>query len=225
MSFITQIPSFVLRGIDPKVVLTRYLSGEFSGLSFQPGNLSKIPTKVTTVNILPLQTSTIHDALYVYRDRSEKIRHRVFSGQKAYESYMKGEKTEIECENCGRMYNSLDISGIPVKRSEIVVDAYLIPLLYTEGSYCKTKCAYTGWHEYQRVSYTFRDSALKNAEIWLREMYAKECPGKVLEITNDRRLLKRFGGSLDYDEWDTDKYVKIPGINIIPTKGIYAKQT
>jgi len=224
MSWATIIPSFLLRTIDPRDIISRYVKGDFSKLIWNPSGISKIPTNTSTISILSIQSSNINDGVYAYRDRSDTIRYRVFSNQVNFECYLKGEDRELECENCGKMYKSSNQKGIPIQKTFFIENGCTFPVAYCEGSYCSTRCAYTGWVDEKRVSSKNFSSAIKNAEIILREIYAQECPGKILKTTNDRRLLKKFGGSLEYDEWIGDSEYSPCNIHLIPVKGMYAKQ-
>lgn len=72
---------------------------------------------------------------------------------------------------------------------------------------------------YTLVPLRFRDISYQNTETYIRELFEQMHPDKKLKSI-DRRLLKRFGGTLDYNEWKSGKYeyVRLSNVYVTPVK-------
>lgn len=222
---------FTIRGIDPRAILDRYTSGFYSNRHLKTKDETRVETlKIAPINIIPLNDSTVDDDLYVYKDRHDKIRINVFTNQNEYKHYISDTPIDSrECLNCRNSFNHEPIR-IPISRKLVNVGGTVVLIYYGHGYYCDCRCALSALVRERSQSYRYRNSAMTNSEMYLREIYRYITGSdKKLVRANDVMLLKKFGGSLDYPDWkgntyieSKDNYIK-PKIISVPMKGVYNK--
>lgn len=231
MSIVKVSPGFVIRGINSRDILTKYANGGYKDVRLKIQDHPKNETvRVAPINIVPINGSKPQDSLYVYRDRFDQLRINVFSNQEEFENSADSTEREKECHYCLDKFKH-DPLRIPVSKIIYTIHNIKTAVYFGLGVYCDEHCAFSSLIESQALDHKFRDIGLKMSEIYLREIFKMRCPNKVLTRANDKRLLKRFGGSLEYGEWRTntyrhekDTYIR-PSVGLIPIKGVYQKVT
>jgi hypothetical protein len=222
-------PSFLLKGVDPHKVAEDYFSGKFAGLTWErPTTEKKI--NAGPIVMIPINENNPESAKLVFSEKNSYKRVVVFSNQEQYDKYNKGDITKHKCDNC-RIKFDHNTDCIPLYKENIYCpDPYdknaiiKVTAYWGTGTYCDLICTFSAYKQYNQVPIRFRDVSYNNSELYIREIFLLRHPGETLRSL-DRRLLKKFGGSLDYNEWkrDAHEYTRIPGLYILPVKVPYEK--
>lgn len=135
--------------------------------------------------------------------------------------------------NCMVCFKELEASeggGYPIKYSENTVMSpegrrSLNYVLWCEGSFCTLNCALLHLERNRKGVESARDGHKVDSIRILKFLHRLMHPdADDLRPANDPMLLKRFGGSLDYEEWSKgDSYDRTNGVILVPAKVQYLK--
>lgn len=179
-------PTFLLKGIDVKSLLTNYNSAHLSGYSFDKKKL-----EVTTIGI---------SNSYVFRNKDNFTINLVFSNTCKLE--------EKICRYCCLRFTHQSI-GIPIAIHE---ENNSLIVTTTKVS-CDFRCSLSLIRQYKRRQN--KDTNFIHSEQMLRYIFAGVYPGKELIEAPDPDLAAWNGGSLSLDEYKNEKFIYTPCNNII----------
>lgn len=229
-NIISYVPSFVVRGINPENVLKKYLQKDYSQIRYTFKE-NRTVAGGAPINVVAVHNSTVNDGIYIYRDRGDSNRIIAFTNQKEYETFLKTNSFSKDriCEHCGEKVGDEGM-GIPTERKLAEFDGGNIYLLYSTGNYCDFMCMYTAFNQKHSLPYQMRDYSLNESYRLIKWYHNTYLPDKPFQQTNDVRLLKRYGGPLEYTEWKKNIYHKMGNVTVspplqLPSKGVYIKST
>lgn len=230
-------PTFLLKGIDPNVVIRDYVQGKFSR---QPIQKEKIQIAHASSIIAPTYGNSNHLPVFAVQDRNNGKVIYATTGHEDLEVFTRtGDMPETggRCLYCVRDYTGMR-TGYPIAYQEqtVLTNASMDPrdakyrVFYTfwvEGSFCSYECALSYLNLHGNKSADYRDPTMRDAEQMLHQLYNLIHPNSgVLHPSQDHRLLKCNGGSLTDAEWGDVKhqYRRTDRILLIPAKVEYLQQ-
>lgn len=223
-SLVSINPSFLLRGIEMKTILTNYLAGKYHKL--QPKTKLVISNAKTSLTFRPgsnICSTSTEDESYVYKDRSAGTALVTTTNSKVYLAYKKGtlsKETHI-CNWCRQPFTG-DPVGIPVQLKILKDGTYVF---YIDDPHYKThECALAALDHINSGASSSRDPLYLDSEQMLRLMYFKQYPNKGhLRKAPDWRLHSGNGGPLSETEFSANSsvYVRTPNLIFAPVKVEY----
>lgn len=209
---VTCLPSFLLRGIDLKEILTYYRDGKYRDL-IPSGKISSR----TSLFFHPTAGGTVEDETYVYRDKTDHSRTIVTTNHRIYLAYKKNSlNSEIQICNWCRQPFTGDPVGIPVR---MTTHEDGTTIFYIDDPHYKTyECALASLEN--TISLT-RDPLYLNSEQFLRLAHHLQYPARgILRKAPDWRLHKGNGGPLTTEEFETNSsiYLRTNRIIFTPVK-------
>lgn len=217
-------PTFLLKGLDCKRLITDYNSGFFSRVPIQK---EKIKSSKTNLVLAQEYGTSNHDPMFSVKDKYNSNVVIATIGHNDFEIFTKsGGKlsTGGRCDFCKEDIIGTPV-GIPVGYQESTVlqevdGIYYNRVIYTfwvERRCCDCECA---------LAYAKRDSALRDSERLLKMMHRFMHPkADVLVPAQDSGLLLSNGGPLTKEQWKEKKheYVRTDRVLIIPAKTEYIR--
>lgn len=248
---ITQInPTFILRGIDPAKVVSKYNEGLFETVTFPK---EKVRLADTSIAVVPSYGTNAYSPIYSLKDKNSKPIIMATSNHVAFEVFTtSGGKPLMggRCEWCREDFKH-ESCGVAVAHKKIVFTVFngvgvldpsdLGPFDYqdekgiiyrdtntfwTEGIFCDMECALAQAELYSRLPFYRQDvhyvDSLSLTRYLHRLLYPDSPP---LTPAPDYRLLKSNGGSLTYEEYKNKRYTykRTSNILLIPAKISYIR--
>lgn len=217
------IPSFILR-IDSSEILKNYLQGKYKTLVQTKTDTSKI--KVVNIDFVTIDknTDSVDNPIFIFNDKNSNSHTIVFSNHEEYDAYVHNKKLTRRCQLCFREFDH------PPERIPLSIeDRYLdnpetntkirTKIIWSTGVYCHPNHCYTGICMITSRNRKFNNYIYNNSEFIYRNICNLRFPNLELKEV-DITLLKRFGGSLDQEEFDDPKftYKHIENFYIVPVK-------
>lgn len=209
------VPTFLLKGVDPKVVLSQYQKGFFNR---EP--VEKSPIKEGASNFFRRKYSTdVNDGVFKINNKNNFNIIIATTGHELCKNFPE-DKLGGRCRMCNRDFTH-ERTGIPVAHDvctlaseEGMLEIYNV--FWTHGVFCNDRCVY-GFLD------SFKDP-YPNSLAWLKTMHSIRYPNdRDFRPCNDPFLLKINGGSLEDEEWETQYFSPIGNVLLIPVKTEYFK--
>lgn len=229
MAVLQQNPTFLLREVDPNVVIAQYLSGQFTYPT------SKIVINSTPAGLVePIYGTDPQEGLYTVKDKSNNRLIMASTNQNHYNLYKSnGEKMPMGgcCEVCKRQFSTQSL-GIILKISRLtIVDEHGVfhPKLevWMEGCMDSFECVLFATRRELAKMAQYR-TCTDASERYLHELFYLMHPNQkeVLTPCNDPRLLECNGGSLNYEQWSNHRheYQDTGHVIAIPAKKEWMRQ-
>lgn len=230
-------PSFLLKGIDPNVLLARYQAGAFTKIQKKK---SKIKINANVSILAPIYGSTNQSPIFCVKDRNNCNIVVVTTGHADYEIFTKSGgilSTGGRCDHCKDDFDSIAI-GYPIgyQENSILLNSdpdpqngryRVIHTFWVEGKFCSFECALGYVRLILSKPADYRDTTIRDSERLLKFLYKLMHPkGGILRPAQDPRLLKSNGGSLTKEQWIDNRhiYIRTDRILMIPAKVEYVQQ-
>lgn len=219
---LTQVPTFLLRGVSFLEVLGNYRMGKYA--AYFPETNDNIDIVITpAVKIETKQVSTDQTSgIYTTRNKSNGIETVATTGVEAYISYLSSDSGKPvqggKCMNCRRSFSHVSI-GIPISVDRKGKEWFVT----TFGVTCSYECSLSAWRKRYGTKGT-RDHRYFDGEQLLKLLYSKAYPnGGVLREADDPDLLICNGGSLDEEQYNRSLHgwMPIAGFISVPAKMQY----
>jgi len=191
MSLVKREPSIYLK-VETDKIKEKYLRGEYKNIRL--ARIPKLKGKKENKNIVDIYSRDNSQQVWSTRAEGREIVIAT-SGCRLYDQ----EEFCLECLWCRYPINRDHVPVlIPHKMKEEKVDGQIVEIYYGTDHHCNFNCAMA--HIENSNNYN-RDN-----ELLLLNLFEFIHPGKKLVSANDYRLLKKNGGSLDYDKWKVENY-------------------
>jgi len=220
-------PTFLLRKIDPHQIYEQYIQGQYANIKLPP---EKITISTTPIVVQPTVGNSPESDVYTYRTKSNTIQTVVTTNHTRYQiCTTSGAETPDggECDWCWKEFKHKAV-GIPVQVDYIRDNGETITKYYVDGCMCSFECTLAELKKHYALSYRYRDPLYIDSEQLLRNLYSTMYPNAgFLRPAPDFHLLRRRGGSLNYDEFHDKKhtYERTPNVVVAPLKVQYLKQS
>jgi len=226
---VQQNPTFLLREVDPSVVISQYLSGQFS-----------YPTTKVVVNsvpvglVEPVYGTDPQEGLYTVKDKSSNRLVMASTNQNRYNLYKNnGEKMPVGgiCEVCGKEFTTQSLGMIMELSRVAIVDQqgvfHTLLEVWMDGCMDSFECALFATRQELSKMSQYRVCA-DSAERHLHELFQVMHPEQrdTLIPCNDPKLLVNKGGSLTYEQWSNRRheYRETGHVIAIPAKKEWLRQ-
>jgi hypothetical protein len=233
-----ETPSFLLKGIDPIILIAEYNDGFFSRLETTKTKL-KLSNNNNTI-LAPKYGNTCEYPIFSIKDKNNCNIIIATTGHSDYEVFTKnGGELPMggRCEHCKEDFTHLSV-GYPIAYREILAltndsddpknAVYRnLYIFWTEGKFCSFECALGYIKLILGKPWEFRDNNVIDSEKLLKLLYKFTYPkNDVLRPAQDPRLLKINGGSLTKEEWKSKQHVyfRTDRVFTFPAKVEYIQQ-
>jgi len=212
------VPTFVLKGIDPKDITEKYFKGKYNEVEIPPYRIKVSDVfHVTT----PSYGSSPEEPRYQFKDKNNASIVIVTSNSKNYDLYKRAKHFEEKdriCPYCLRnFYHEPTPVAINIEMQECDNKIYYF-FWTTNVSCCSFPCAFAWSHRESYGSHRY-----KCAYRHLKTLYRLMHPGKRIVEAPDWTLLETNGGPLSEEEYDKGsyKYERTSNIIFLPAKEEY----
>lgn len=226
--------TLMLRRIDPIIMLTKYLKGEFKTIGI-PTN--RISVSSAFINLGQRIGTDSNSKVYRFSDKSNLGQIIVTTNHDQYQ-YFKDSTNNTTKDTSGD--SSKPISFCPWCRREVLDDGIIIPTsmevdkstgkiyFYGEEVAHKFGCALSTLKYLYSCHHNYKDPLYMDADQLLHLLYYKMYPNKIgTRITEAKhwKLLESNQGPLTEDEYDSDQlgYKALPNVIMCPIKRQYVK--
>lgn len=226
---IKTIPSFLLKGVDPKKLYKDYEDGVFNRPVHYAQNI-----KLSKNNpiLAPIFGKTMADPVFAVSDRFNNSIVIATTNHVNVERFL---TTGVfppdggRCDYCKQDFTHKPI-GYPIaydEKSVLTGDTYKsMYYFWTEGEYCSYECALGDVRRLSNRSVNMVDASIYDAERLLHLLYKLQYPDHPpLLPSSDPKLLKANNGSLTTAEWRDGHhlYQRTDGIFTLPGKVTYER--
>lgn len=204
MSHITIKPTFLLKGIDAFALSNEYPKKNLASLEIKK-------KKVSSVNLTSNRGKTFRDPIFTFKGKglpqtlaTTNVKSFVFEDKKGLHT----------CEVCRREFDHKPM-GIPVSIKE-EDGVFIIFTLYTT---CDFRCTLT---LIRRLGHHVN---FEHSEEFLKLVFRKLYPDKILTPAPDPMLHVLNGGSLSQEEYTDERYTyyHLPNLILYPAKEQYTR--
>ena len=222
--FINIIPSFLLRGINPLDVLDKYYKGNYASLTRKK---LKTAIKISTISFVPVNSESTDEAFYTFKDKNGYNQLIVFSNQREYQAFIKGETITHRCNMCFKEF-TYEPERIPLHFEERYLQIpdskdqtrVKVNLVWGEGTFCCPDECFTAIRRNSDLRYRYRDPLMSNSEIIYRNICAERFPNHKLKEV-DLRYMSVLGGSIE--DKPKDSYKRLNSFVVVPVKVPYER--
>lgn len=224
-------PTFLLKGISPKILLEKYLAEQFPNREKKKISISK-----SSCILLSPYTDCNNTGVFYLKDKHNSKLIVATSGHENVQVYNKnGEYPPVggRCRSCMCDFTHTSI-GYPIAYQEmtLLVDEEkggppvykIIHKFWTEAIFCSFECALYHIKSFtQNRSNTF-GTYMQDSERYLKLLYRITYPDeKMVTCSKDPLLLISNGGSLTREQWmdKTHNYIRSHKILLLPSKMEY----
>ena len=227
-----QIPTFLLKKINPSEILKKYQDGHY----FRPiPQKRKFSLSTNCMTLAPVYSRDENDPIFALKTKNNNTAIFATSNSKNYE-VLHTDKENIKdggrCDYCKVDFNHEAI-GYPITYEEKQLLMGLeneIPrykifyIFWTEGCNCSFECCLAHLLSKTNVSVCTQDALTADSCELLHLLYRLTYPySKKLVPAQDFRLLKSNGGPLSEKEWKDNKhqYIRTTRVVTLPCKVTY----
>lgn len=231
------IPTFILKGVDPVVLLSDYQSGFFT----RPHTVkARFSVESNDPILAPSYGETNKDPIFTFKDRNNcsvifaTTEHETF---KVFTSTGGQLPEGGRCDYCKEDFTHTAI-GYPIDAQEqtiltndsndVTKAVYRVYYVFwTEGEFCDFECMLGYIRNILSRPAEYRDTTLRDSERMAKKLYYLTYPNAPpLRPASDPRLLKSRRGSLTREQWKNQShiYVRTDRVLMIPAKVEYIQQ-
>lgn len=225
--------SFVFRGVHIEKVVNDYRAGKYMRAPIPKGKVN-VPTTTggRVIRSGPEGLEQTQDSYIISVPTRGQLRYHTIGGE-AYQTFSLTGKP-IVGGTCQRCCLDFDWSrmGIPLSQEECSGElpaglpfypGRRLLVIHYEGCYCSYRCTLGALHDRDRPGYRPSNVHYRESGTILRDLFRLSYPGETLTPAGDTRLLKKFGGSLTYEQYHQTSYRYVPLADVVlaPVKNIY----
>jgi hypothetical protein len=202
-------PTFYLKRINPLSFSQKYYNGEYKTINLEYVKNNMKRHQVNPMKQVEIMSTDPLSKRFTMVDRNNNtytcVTTNNFDGK------------ERICSWCRGMFTHSWI-GIPYRVEYYDEET----IFYTDGCHCCFECASAELSKTSKIRFNRYNGLYVTADILLETMFERIYPGKKLIQSPNFSLHERNGGSLNDEEFYTNKsiYVETSGIVVIPTKKI-----
>lgn len=216
--------TLMLRRIDPVVVLSKYLEGQYKSTTIPK---TKVPLSSAFINLTQKIGTDSSSKVYRFNDKTNSGQIIVTTNHDNFQSVNES-NTETKRKFCRWSRREILDEGIGIPIAMEIDKVTNKIIFYEEDKFYNFSCAMAGLKRIYSCYHSYKDPLYMDAEQLLHLKYYKMYPdreGTRITEALDSRLLDINGGPLSDEEYDSDQcnYVPIPNVVIIPIKRQYIK--
>ncbi len=203
-------PSFLLRGINPGVVLNKYLDGAYTDLV---QSNKKVEIKLNSLSFDRKVTDNPDDEIYEFITRAGESQ-RIVTVNHNQTNRIDG---KFMCKWCRRLFEHHPV-GIPILQQYDPIDN--LSIFHIDGNYCCFECMYAKVIIEVQLPYSIRKPGYESMDVLARKLFSLVYPNRKLNRSRDWSLLNINGGSLNEKEYFSSyhEYKEIINIQLVPHK-------
>ena len=227
------VPTFLLKSIDFKNVLKKYMDGYFTIENLDKTPITKNKNDDTKIIQVSKQVNDKKEGNFIEKFRNIPSLYYATGNNDiiAYYKTNNEQRTNVICQECNSMINHKCIS-IPVKyicksvieviNGESIYKNYHI--FWGIGEYCDFKCAHSFLLKGRTIGFTLKDFHYNDSERYLKIYYSLMYPNEPpLCENNDPKILETNGGSVNIQDYNKYRYIKTPGLILYPIVDEYIR--
>nr|WIL05203.1 hypothetical protein pmam_164 [Pithovirus mammoth] len=207
------VPSFHLKGIQPSVMLERYLRNDIQVTGLLKEKVSF--TASSSITVAPKLTTEQTDERFIFQDKSGGRTINVTTNQNSFRYWHEHGRFYAD-ELCSWCRFRVGENCVPVPLSLVGKSLFVC-----DEPYCSFQCCLSGIRRDYGTSYMMRDPLYRKSEVLLNYLFSIDHPGQKLVPAMDWKLLKGNGGPLSREEFSKGFYY-LRSINlVVPAKICY----